>query len=301
MDMLNSKDYSGMFGEGSPIGTWEQLKANDLTQMFQQQKLQQEQETARKMGLENMFAEQNNPLRLEHQRAQNEGLGYQNRVARVGANETEQLAPYMLDAKKQEAITKVSKAQMDDMEYKAQRMAYSPDSAIAAQGEALLKKHADFVKIREQARIAQEAATARQMFEAGQKDLDRKNQRQIAQMGIDGRIAAKQAGGGKAGGLDFWSSYYKNVRGAKNQHAALVAEATKLGQDDPQAQVMLQMAEALRPQAEAEIATPKPGSVNAGAMGNIPTNPGPQIAPRSVKDIGKKTGQTKNGVSYVIE
>jgi hypothetical protein len=70
-------------------------------------------------------------------------------------------------------------------------------------------------------------------------------------------------------------------RGAKPGHAALVAAAEWARQNNiPELSAKwTAMAEKIRPQAEAEIKSATPGSLNTGEITNLPTNPGPNIAP----------------------
>lgn len=125
----------------------------------------------------------------------------------------------------------------------------------------------------------------------------------VAEIGVEGRKAAAAAKAATAS-PDFWTSYYK-IRGARNQYAALNAHIAKLG-DSPEADVLRGMAEAIKPQAQAEIAAAnaRPGTPNVDEMG-VPSNPPLDIAPPAKTSGGAqvappKIGQTKSGVKFKI-
>lgn len=106
---------------------------------------------------------------------------------------------------------------------------------------------------------------------------------------------AKAAAEAKAKSVDFWTSFYSKNNTAKAKYGALNAEAVKIGVDTPEGQLMLQMAEAIRPQVEAEINRPSPNSADLNEMG-IKTNPPADIRPKK----GPEQGQTSSGVKYKI-
>jgi hypothetical protein len=68
---------------------------------------------------------------------------------------------------------------------------------------------------------------------------------------------------------------------ARAQHAILVRAATVAQQGGLTDLAMKYggQADAIRPQVEAEIASPKPGGVNAAAMAGVPAQPSPNVAP----------------------
>jgi hypothetical protein len=73
------------------------------------------------------------------------------------------------------------------------------------------------------------------------------------------------------------------ARSARERHQKLIdlAMQAKQNGDDATAAHYMQRAEAVRPQAEAELNAfnPKPGEINAGAVAGLPTNPPLSIAP----------------------
>ena len=71
------------------------------------------------------------------------------------------------------------------------------------------------------------------------------------------------------------------AKSARERHQKLIDAATIAKQNGDQEGYdrYIARAEAIRPQAEAEIKAQAPGGVNVGAVANLPTNAGPQIAP----------------------
>lgn len=73
------------------------------------------------------------------------------------------------------------------------------------------------------------------------------------------------------------------AKSARERHQILIDEATKADQAGAtqDARLLLQRAEAIRPQAEAELAAiqQKPGQVDVGRMAGVPTTPQQSIAP----------------------
>lgn len=149
MEMPNYLDYDKMY-EMNPMAFHEAQGQLGLARQFQDQKLQQEQARVKQMTLANQFDEQNNPLKLENQRLTNTGLEHANVESGVKARVSAATEGLQLDAAQKDLIMKAKKSDLDGMEYEGQRMAYSTDPNIRAAGEALLKMHRDFVKMREQ-------------------------------------------------------------------------------------------------------------------------------------------------------
>lgn len=149
MEMPNYLDYDKMY-EMNPMAFHEAQGQLGLARQFQDQKLQQEQARVKQMTLANQFDEQNNPLRLQRSGLENTGLDLTNRQNAVKTRISEQTEGLQLDATQRKLIMEASKADLDAMEFEGQRMAYSPDPNIRAAGEAMLKMHKDFIKMREQ-------------------------------------------------------------------------------------------------------------------------------------------------------
>jgi len=189
MDLPQYDQYSKWFGDG-PMATRYGMDQMDLAKQFQNQKLQQEGANLKKTTLANQFDEQNNPQLLEHQGLVNRGLGVDTRIKEG----TEAL---QLDAKQKEFVQKAKQSDLDMMEIQGQRWAYSPDPKQRAQGEEILRMHKDFIKMRDQGKIAEDSQ--RRLFaqqQALQAQREAAAQRQAAQ-----RAATRGATTAKVSGL----------------------------------------------------------------------------------------------------
>lgn len=186
-----------------------QLKDRDLAQMFQDQKLQQERLATEKSGLDNLFQQQNDPLKLEHQGLVNRGLGVDTRIK-------EGTEGVRLDAEQKKYILSANQSDLDGMEIEAQRMAYSPDPKVREQGVQLLKMHKDFIKMRETAAI--DEGKQKRLFEQQLK------LQQMRDQAAAKKAAARSANGAKVAGLSADKQYAEYMR--------LAQEAQDAGDDE---------------------------------------------------------------------
>jgi len=284
MPMPSVNDLQTMYGSWNPQAYLTAQSNADLERQYRESEYGQQQEKTRQAGLESAFQEQNNPLKLEQGRLTNQNLGYtgkglqaDNRVKDVNADIAEQTKQYKLNEAQRNDLLKASENDIVMGEAQARKLMMSLDPNERKQGEQLY----EFTKYARDEKTKHERAMEKARFEQLQETgrATERNQTtlraaEINQAGQDRRFQPKAPGGG----VDFWSTFNSKLKTAGQKHAALIAEATRLG-DTPEAQVMLNMAEALRPQAMAEIASPKPGSIDVGQVANMPTNPAPQIAP----------------------
>jgi hypothetical protein len=246
--------------------------------------------------LKNMFDQQNDPLRLQHQGLINQQLDAQipgmsaDSSMKVRKNSNEGILNQdVLDQAKRDFISKATDAHLKELYDKGQEMAYSLDPRIRAQGEAILAMHPDIVKDR----MKQQEETKRQLATTS---LQGKTAKEIAQMNID---AGKFAKGSKV--TLTLDQAIDNAKSAKERYQKLVdaaMQAKQSGNDDAYDNYMVR-AEAVRPQAEAEIQnlTPKAGTPDLGALG-VTANPSVSIAPKAdTKSLLSKlpTGSKDNG------
>lgn len=125
------------------------------------------------------------------------------------------------------------------------------------------------------------------------------NQANVMQMQIDaGRFRDKNAA------IGFWGSFGK-LKNARDKHAALILEARKEEQEGniTGASQLRQMAEDIRPQAEAEIGRlqQQPGTPDIAAItqGKVPTAPAQSIAPGGTSNQpSKQTPTPKSQQEY---
>lgn len=143
------QDYNAMFG-GGPVGAYYSLQDRDLERAKTQQAMQAEQGTMEATRLSNMFAEQNNPMKLQQQQLVNEGLGYKNKDDSLDLDYKQQTHGYKITNDVAEFVKKAKQADLDLLQLQAQQMAYSPDPKTSAEGQRQLLLHRDFLKLREQ-------------------------------------------------------------------------------------------------------------------------------------------------------
>lgn len=251
MDLPSYDQYSKMFG-GGPMSTHYAMNDMDLAQQFQQNKLVQEQENRKATELQNIFNEQNNPLKLDKARMENQGLGVDTRI-KMG---TEKEA---FNAAQREFIMKASKADLDAMEYEGQRMAYSRDPNIRSQGETLLRQHKDFLKLRDE-----------QKFRAQEAEKERAAEERAA------RIRASSGGGSKTTS-PFGKMTTDQYRAILLQKMEIARQNNDLNSYNESAQ-MLEYVNAMKLQEKPDPSANKPDLGGAG-IATIPPRPAPVIPP----------------------
>lgn len=132
-------------------------------QDFMQGGVRQNEAELQKQQLANMFDEQNDPLRVEHQRGLNRtqdamlpGLFADSSMKQ--RKDTSEAALYNdnMKAAKAKFMADATDRDIQALEAEAQKMAYSPDSKIRAQGLNILSMHKDIVREREKKMIEME-------------------------------------------------------------------------------------------------------------------------------------------------
>jgi hypothetical protein len=277
MDLMNlaqALDYT------SPATFMNRMEGNELKNQRSLADINYRNQEVTGLGLDNLFKQDNNPLKLEEQRLQNTGLGITNESNNIKLTQDRALAPVRTEAERTKLITQKSDDEMKQMFTAGQRMALSDDPVEAQKGQSILQKHNDFIKIREQHKNAMDLAKFNR--DSAEKIAAGNNATTLgaARISADARLAA---GGARKAAGDFWTSFYKATT-ARNRYALLNSEAAKIEQEDPEEAARLKaMAAAIEPQVQAEIAAgPKPGAVNAGAVTGLPTNPTPSVAPPNI-------------------
>lgn len=149
MDMPGYADYGKMF-DMPPAAFGMALNQLEQAKQSQQTKMAQDRAALEASELQNMFNRQNNPHRVEASRLANEGAAFDNRTKGVNTRIAEQTEGSRLTAEQAEYVRKASKAELDGLEYAAQRMAYSPDPQQREAGLKLMRLHKDFVKMRDE-------------------------------------------------------------------------------------------------------------------------------------------------------
>lgn len=286
MPMPSVNDLQTMYGAWNPQAYLQAQDNADLERQYRESEYGRQQELTKQAGLDTVFRQQDDPNRVQervlanrNRELTNEGLGYSNRTASVTADIAEGTKQYKLNEAQRKDLLGASENDIAMGEAMARKLMMSLDPEERKQGEQLY----GFTKYARDEKTKHEQAMEKERFKELQATGRNREQwnmqlelERMRQAGAGERAAASAKA--KGGTVDFWTTFNSKLKTARDKHAALIAEATRLG-DTPEAQVMLNMAEALRPQAAAEIAVPKPGSIDAGAVAGMPTNTAPQIAP----------------------
>jgi hypothetical protein len=182
MDMPGYLDYGKMY-EMNPMAFMDAQGQLDLARQFQQGRLADQEAITKGRQLSNMFEEQSMPTKLQRGVLENEGLQLNNRQTGVKTRIAEKTEGLQLSAAEKELVNKATKADLDGIEFVGQRLAYSDDPQQRAQGEALLRRHKDYLKFFDEQKARRE-----------QEDQTQKNRialEKLRQEGQDKRIQAQ--------------------------------------------------------------------------------------------------------------
>ena len=182
-NMPSMTDLSTIYGSYSPeLYMHGRQQVNQSNQMVEQ--------GIEKSRLANMFSAQQNPQLLEHQRLQNEGLGFDNTSKGVKSRFDVATEGFKLDDAKRAQALAAPEHEIKMMGVKAEQMMYNPDPAVQAKGRQLM----------EMSKAAVEARQKHQ-WEMDKQDLIRKSAERVgagnntatiraAQIAADSRKAA---------------------------------------------------------------------------------------------------------------
>lgn len=276
MPMPTMNELSQVYGNWNPEAYLQGRQQVDLSNQFEQGRIQEQGQDIRAKELGNIFTEQNNPKRLQNQDLVNEGLGYTNRKSAVETRMAEGLEKYKLPAAQMEELKRMKQSDLDLADIEVKKMLRDPDPEVRKRGEQLWE-FTDAVRA-EKTKWDREMAKERysQQQQTGRAVEGFQTQRYVADRGAASREAVASA---KSTPTDFWSAYNK-MKTARDKHSSLMAQAARVGPTHPEYQILMNMAEAIRPQAEAEIATVRPGGLDIGAATGMPVTPPPNIAPK---------------------
>ena len=182
-NMPSMTDLSTIYGSYSPeLYMHGRQQVNQSNQMVEQ--------GIENSRLANMFSVQQNPQLLEHQRLQNEGLGFDNTIKGVKSRFDVATEGFKLDDAKRAQALAAPEHEIKMMGVKAEQMMYDPDPAVQAKGRQLM----------EMSKAAVEARQKHQ-WEIDKQDLIRKSAERVgagnntatiraAQIAADSRKAA---------------------------------------------------------------------------------------------------------------
>ncbi len=234
------------------------------------------QELARKAQV----AQQEDPLRIRQMQFAND-ISLQNLGRTTRENrENDFTSNARMQAELKKHLLNASQADLDQVAQHGQRLAYSQNPKERAIGQALLLQSKEAIQEREKIRLqgAQQQELMRMQIDAGRfKKADK-------------------------GGFSFEQSLGK-FKKAHEQHQALVQQALMARREgnEPLAESYEARAEAIRPQAEAELRMlQQPGQVDLAATGGIAVTPQGSIAPQNKNPAVKLTPQHEDWVKRAM-
>ena len=254
-NMPSMTDLSTIYGSYSPeLYMHGRQQVNQSNQMVEQ--------GIEKSRLANMFSAQQNPQLLEHQRLQNEGLGFDNTSKGVKSRFDVATEGFKLDDAKRAQALAAPEHEIKMMGVKAEQMMYDPDPAVQAKGRQLM----------EMSKAAVEARQKHQR-EMDKQDLIRKSAERVgagnntatiraAQIAADSRKAA----GAKSADPKVIAAKLGFEKGAA--YYAIQAEQT----DDPEEKAkLLDMASRFERANLAQKNAGATGKLDMGGVTGMPT------------------------------
>lgn len=296
MDMPGYLDY-GKMAMQDPMAYGQSMDQLKLAQLFQAEKQKQAESKSLADMMANDQSQKMNPLLVEQQQQTNAGKGIANEEAGMTLGIRKATYPQEMQDKIEKYALGADDNKLKMVEQKINLAYMSGDPAQIEKA-----KHAEqFLSAVRAEKRKNDAAMDKERYSQQQETgraVERNNTTlEAARIGAQARIdsAGKRGGSSPA---DFWSTYYGKLKTVADKHAALISEATKLGADDPEAQKMIQMAEAIRPQVEAANAA-KAGTLNVGAATNMPVNQVPSVAPPGAQPQVPKMQAPPSALQYL--
>jgi hypothetical protein len=192
-----------------------------------------------------------------------------------------------LDVEQRAQLSKLAKEMTED-DYKATEAALS--NAMISGDRRAMEHASQMIPYWKEVQIERMKLSDRGQREADATALALRGQKDLEQMRIDAGKYKSKTGGAKS-----TESTIAGAKTARERHQALIDAATVAQQEGNEAlaESYAARAAAIRPQAEAEIATPKPGAVDPrSVMPNLQVQPSPQIAPPGNKPQIAPSGAT---------
>lgn len=144
MPMPSVNDLQTMYGSWNPQAYLEAQSNAGLERQYRESEYARQQELAKQAGLETVYQEQNNPLRLEQSRLTNQNLGYtgqglvqDNRKRTVEADIAEGNKQYKLNEAQRKDLLEASEQDIKMGEAMARKLMMSLDPEERRQGEQL--------------------------------------------------------------------------------------------------------------------------------------------------------------------
>ena len=248
---------------GNPGQLYFDLKAQDEKARTDALDRQMKQANVKQQELANIYAEQNNPLLLQQQQQKNEY--------------NTQIQPAKIKDELADFAKKASQAELDQMYIEAQKMMYkgiqSKNKEMFDMGQKLYGTHKDFMKIREQGTVKQEAATVK--FDRDQELAKLRASLRPAKTGSSGGSTPKS--------MDQLQRYYTQLA----VDADAKGDASAAQQYHAQANYVASQLASRR----TDTAAGKPTLTPEGTIGKTPPREGPKL-PSAAKQPSLPSGWT---------
>lgn len=285
----------------SPMAFQQGQKQIDLANLFQQQNLATGQEDLQTKRLANQFSEQANPLRINKLGMENEGLSSDNIIKGVEARTKAALQDDDIAAKRQKMLADMDEDKLKQFVNRASwEMNQVDDPKLQASGlKKIMASKAEFDR------------RNKQKDELEKIDLQGKNSKDVANIHAGATLGAARIAADSRSALAAAKAKIdpsseaaidaalNKMQSAKARHAALTDAATKFAMTDPDKAAYFQArADAVRPQAEAEINN-RPAGIDVPAATGLPQAPrasiaapsapaaAPKNAPSNLADVSK--------------
>lgn len=281
MQPQDMAELSQIYGAWNPEAYLQGRHNVDLSNQFQQQDMEKGALANRKASLDNLFQEQDDPARIRERQLTNVNKEQVNETGALTLERARANQKNLLSADQRKAALSASEDEIKQLDFNVGLLLRSKDPQEREEGLKLQQFMPEILAERRKQADIMEKERYTQMQQTGRNLETIQSNERVAGMNVAGREkVAGLKGTPKAGGADFWSNFYRK-NGAFKQYSALIAEIAKLKDSDPEeAAIMQRMADDLLPAAQAEMAMPKPGAVNQGAITGLPVNPTPNIAPK---------------------
>lgn len=287
MELASYDQYEKMFGAG-PMSSQMAMRNDELARMFQEDKLQRQQFDTTGAGLDTMYKADNYGNKLRQSGADADKAMFEASDAGVKNRINTATEGLQLDAAQKELVTKASKADLDQFEFGAQRMAYSKNPQERAEGERLLKMHKEFLKLRESQGFAASEAEKQRKHAFALENLRNRNATERAQKLAAAKLAAKS--GTEKMTMDQRISHYAQLA----QQAKAAGDAELALEYYNEAQYLSSLKASQRPDTGV-------GKIDQGAVTGLPVVPpkAPVQPPINVPQAPVQQTQPKPTLSSV--
>lgn len=185
MDYATADDLLKIYGNRNPISNF--IYDNQLADQsqFRQLGMQEKGLTNRSKELENLFTEQNNPIRLQDNQAILAGRRIKNDQDTFALAKTARTHEADVNLTLKKAVSGLKEQDLKDLKTEAERLKYSNDPNERQLGLELMMLGEEFQKVLFQGQQSRETAAQQQTHAKELERIKTKNQRDLEQMRID--------------------------------------------------------------------------------------------------------------------